>query len=327
MINNRQQYDFVTIPATMHIDGGILPARDVAQSGVKVLRGEDPAFLLEALAERQFVTNPGSRPAYLMDHVIRADRLSNIAQGIRALPMWGFCKQPSSSLAPAWDTRVGVGVTTPFRTAYNLEFAAADFSSAAADFQSGGRLLLDPIRRLYHDMQKLRNFVPEAQAINVNISTTAYTTTGTGSWQSQNIRVIPSSRDVWIYECSDYSSYPSLAPYSYSRTRMVSAGSYTASLPVAVRPYVSGCIAFGCFQISGLLPDTHECIIPMSATYYDGEISVGPSSIQAAVAAINNHYGQLSGSGDVIISMLDLNGVFTLGDHSDIAGINWNWNP
>ena len=42
MINSRDKYDFVTIPDEIRIDGGIMPARDVAADGSwKHLRGED----------------------------------------------------------------------------------------------------------------------------------------------------------------------------------------------------------------------------------------------------------------------------------------------
>ena len=50
MINSRDKYDFVTIPDEIRIDGGIMPARDVAGDGSwRQLRGEDAAFLMEGI--------------------------------------------------------------------------------------------------------------------------------------------------------------------------------------------------------------------------------------------------------------------------------------
>lgn len=55
MIADRQDYEFVDVPNSIAVDGGIMPARDTRQDGSwKVLRGEDPAFLMEATAERRY---------------------------------------------------------------------------------------------------------------------------------------------------------------------------------------------------------------------------------------------------------------------------------
>ena len=49
MINSRSDYVVAEPPQGITIDGGIMPARDVADDGSwKILRGEDPSFLMEA---------------------------------------------------------------------------------------------------------------------------------------------------------------------------------------------------------------------------------------------------------------------------------------
>lgn len=54
MIDQRSGYKNITVDANIRIDGGVMPARDIADDGSwKVLRGEDLAFLKEASEQRR----------------------------------------------------------------------------------------------------------------------------------------------------------------------------------------------------------------------------------------------------------------------------------
>lgn len=56
MITDRADYDFVNIPYTIKINGEIMPLR----ANKNELRGEDPAFLMEADEERFVIWNGGT---------------------------------------------------------------------------------------------------------------------------------------------------------------------------------------------------------------------------------------------------------------------------
>ena len=87
MIKSRDKYDFVTIPETIRVDGGIMPARDVAGDGSwRQLRGEDAAFLMEGIQERRRAIGLSYTPVE-MDRILRASRLAGVAYDIRQMAL------------------------------------------------------------------------------------------------------------------------------------------------------------------------------------------------------------------------------------------------
>ena len=85
MIRSREEYLFVTVPETIRVDGGIMPARDVAGDGSwRQLRGEDPSFLLEGILERRRAIGLSYTPVE-MDRFLRASRLAGVAFDIRRM--------------------------------------------------------------------------------------------------------------------------------------------------------------------------------------------------------------------------------------------------
>ena len=81
MIRSREEYLFVTVPETIRVDGGIMPARDVAGDGSwRQLRGEDPAFLMEGVRERKKAVWASTEHVEV-DRFLRAFRLAGVAQG------------------------------------------------------------------------------------------------------------------------------------------------------------------------------------------------------------------------------------------------------
>lgn len=147
ILSNRNDYKFVNpVPNDIIIDGGILPARDAAQDDSwKILRGEDPAFILEATSRLDYSTNNFPRatiavdwtpyvaqfksnasPAYFlneMDKHIRSDRLMQPFYTLRDLWQTGCCasgfmtssevRERTSNWGSSWNTSLPYVANVP----------------------------------------------------------------------------------------------------------------------------------------------------------------------------------------------------------------------
>ena len=176
MISSPSDCLFVDVPSGIRIDGGIMPARDVAGDGSwRVLRGEDPAFLLEAALERDYARLIGAagdgefnnRVDYLraacggglMDREIRERRLEEAATMVRRLRPH-YARSATLPEVSIGQTRYPGAVhdvcfgSVPLDL--DLEIPAASLVSDPEDFSVGGSLRSDSVRALYYDFARLR---------------------------------------------------------------------------------------------------------------------------------------------------------------------------
>ena len=195
MISDRVDYDFVTIPGTIKINGEIMPLR----TNKNELRGEDPAFLMEAADERYVIWHGGSTTKSTMTREIRGDRLQAIARSIRADVTEGRYIKPWPA-GPVYD------VENDLATSLNLLYTEADIVSSPDDFARGHPLVQKDVEKLFTDTDLLRNCNLYGSWQNADYSniylTHTYTHGEVGdkkpmSWEADNIT-------LYMYRCDCY---------------------------------------------------------------------------------------------------------------------------
>ena len=195
MIKSREEYMFVTIPNEIKINGEIMPLREKKY----VRRGEDPAFLMEAAAERYVIWHGGSTTKSTMTREIRGDRLQAIARSIRADVTEGRYIKPWPA-GPVYD------VENDLATSLNLKYTEADLVSSPDDFTRGHPLVQKDVEKLFTDTDLLRNCNLYGSWQNADYSniylTHTYTHGEVGdknpmSWEADNIT-------LYMYRCDCY---------------------------------------------------------------------------------------------------------------------------
>ena len=342
MIRSREEYLFVTVPETIRVDGGIMPARDVAGDGSwRQLRGEDPAFLMEGVRERQAALGLAVTTA-VMDRALRASRLAGVAFDIRRMVSR---RVRPYFVKPFEDVAVHGAVDGNFDTFFpDAKFTAEDIASSAGAFAVGAPLRADPVRALFYDMQRLRSFVSGATA----------ETNGT-SWEivksaynADHTFYPPSSPSIYVYlyQMEMHTTGDQPEGGSYSMECRLSKGSFSSSFEdTSDADLVSSCKTYAVFAASyelykratseGRVVESSYSCVPVPCTIADGVASVAAADIMAAADAIIGHHGwkkvgwnQTEYSGQEIkILIRDIYAVWTLGDHTDISPLGWNWNP
>lgn len=343
MIKSRDKYDFVTIPDEIRIDGEIMPARDVAADGSwKHLRGEDAAFLMEGVRERQAALGLAVTTA-VMDRALRASRLAGVAYDIRKM---ASRKAAPYFVKPFENVAVHGAVDSSFDTFFpDAKFTADDLASSEDDFAVGAPLRADPVRALFYDMQRLRSFVgstvAETNGTSWEIEKSAYNEDHTFCPPSS-----PSSV-VYLYEMGmerPIDGQPEGG--SYSMECRLSKGSFSSSLEdTSDADLVSSCKTYAVFSAGyalykratseGSVVESSYSCVPVPCTIADGVASVAAADIMAAADSIIGHHGwkkvewnQTEYSvQEIRIIISDIYTVWTLGDHTDISQLGWNWNP
>lgn len=145
MISDRADYDFVTIPSSIKINGEIMPLR----ANKNELRGEDPAFLMEAQAERNAVWDNFDSVKYVMTKEIRADRLGSVAENIRDDVTRGRFIRPWPS-GPVYD------ISGDLVSDLHLAYTESDLVSSPEDFLRGHPLVQADVGKLFTDTDLLR---------------------------------------------------------------------------------------------------------------------------------------------------------------------------
>lgn len=333
MIRSRGEYLFVTVPEAIRVDGGIMPARDVAGDGSwKQLRGEDPAFLMEGVRERHAAIGRADTTV-VMNRALRARRLAGVADDIR---MMATRSAAPYFVKPFEDVAVHGEVDGSFDTFFpDAKFAAEDLASSVGDFAVGAPLRADHVRALFYDMQRLRSFVGSARP-----------ETSCSAWE-----IVKSAYDA------DHLFYPPSSPSSvvylynmemetYSMECRLSNGSFSSSLEdTSVADLVSSCKTYGVFfarynlykraTSEDKVEESSYSCVPVPCTIADGVASVAAADIMAAADSIIGHHGwkkvgwnQTEYSiQNIEIFIHDLYAVWTLGDHTDISPLGWNWTP
>lgn len=342
MIRSRGEYLFVTVPETIRVDGGIMPARDVAGDGSwKHLRGEDPAFLLEGVRERQAALGLAVTTAG-MDRALRASRLAGVAHDIRKM---ATRRAAPYFVKPFEDVAVHGELSSSFDTFFpDARFADEDLASSEDDFAAGSPLKADPVRALFYDMQRLRSFIASATV----------ETNGT-SWEivksayNEDHAFYPPtapSNYVYLYEMEMKTGGEAPGGGSYSMECRLSNGSFSSSLKdTSVADLVSSCKTYGVFfarynlykraTSKDKVEESSYSCVPVPCTIADGVASVAAADIMAAADSIIGHHGwkkvgwnQTEYSvQNIEIFISDIYAVWTLGDHTDISPLGWNWNP
>ena len=156
MITSRGEYEFVEIDGGIKVDGEIMPLR--AEARKNDLRGEDPAFLMEAQGERYAALWGGSLAKERMTKEISGERLKGIVKG--------FLKDANIDGAEDWDCyfireQIPGGdlyglATKDVAKELGLRFTSADFSSKVWNFESGGVLRRSHMEALFADADRLR---------------------------------------------------------------------------------------------------------------------------------------------------------------------------
>lgn len=156
MINSREEYEFVNIDEGIKINGEIMPLREEERKND--LRGEDPAFLMEAQGERQEAMWGVAYPKKEMTKEILGSRLqgivkqmatdANLTQGLTYAA--SFIKEQ----LPTADT---YGLATKnVAKELGLIFTAADFKAKAYNFEAGGVLKRQHMENLFADTDMMR---------------------------------------------------------------------------------------------------------------------------------------------------------------------------
>lgn len=163
MIATREEYVFNAPPQGIIIDGGILPARDVASDGSwRVLRGEDPCFLAEAAsrmwAYRDYFTSLRA-PLFPVSSSIRAYDISSAYYYIIGNSYYPggnrvFYKNPIG----ASEFIEGVGGSSGITVALNsLAPGMASVPSFVGDvsaFMPDKPLVADELRKVWYDFRQ-----------------------------------------------------------------------------------------------------------------------------------------------------------------------------
>lgn len=386
MIAARAEYDFIDVDAAVAVDGRIMPARDVAGDGSwRELHGEDPAFLMEAALERQYVAEPGLfRPAggvsqfsalrsrYMptmaapRGREIWAARLQGVAEGVAELRP--ICS--TTNVVP----HIGVGNKTGVARDWmgsrlpqilGTEVPESSISSSPSMFTHSGDpaalaphgvpLRADSVRRLYYDLAQLRHVTawksPAAwrDDDSVRAEVTAWSKTG---WTGGD----PGGTTVFDNECYAADSGRSGAPCLVRAE--AAQGSFWVGIPgkrdnaraiyksAVTRDYVASAVILVQFLVitqehnipaSGMYVDTRKYVaVPVTATKGAAAWEISASAMLAAAKDAldltgRNYYSLGMIAGDMWVTqradVLALGGIFTLGGHTDISHLNWQWRP
>lgn len=297
MISQRSDYDFVTIPGAIRINGEIMPLR----ANKNELRGEDPAFLMEADAERHVIWNGGTTSKTTMTREIEGARLQRIARSIREDVTVGRYIRP-------WPTGPVYDVDRDLATSLGLKYTVSDLTSSPDDFVRGHPLVQTDVEKLFTDTGLLRNcnlYQTWDNANNNHISLTHnYSHDEEGgataaSWEAD-------TTTLYDYRCSCYQSTGSDGTkYWYGSWREAVASGGTATLdfsrynPKYIKPVVS---VWAVCDVAGEVRDwssgedtsssmSHKAAFRVPSQMDGTNISLSIGSLVSGAKALLSHYG------------------------------------
>ena len=293
MITKKSDYDFVTIPDAIRINGEIMPLR----ADKHELRGEDPSFLLEADAERHAIwanTDPGKTT---MTREIRGDRLRLIAISIREDVTEGRFIKPWPA-GPVYD------VEHDLATSLNLKYTEADLVSSPADFTRGHPLVQSDVGKLFTDTDLLR-------VVNLYSPNTGYMSGFSFSHTYTHDEIGDAPADSWeadattLYDyrcsCSEMSDWDGTYWYGQWREAVASGGS--ASLDIGsiqskyIRPVTS---VWAICTVSNSWTDgdstterrsNYYAAFRASASMTGSNVTVSIGSLVSGAKTLLEHYG------------------------------------
>lgn len=155
MITTKGEYEFVTFKDDITINGEIMPLREGDRKNH--LRGEDPAFLLEAQGERWAALWGFANTKKQMTKEIQGARLQDIVRQFMKdadLSNENFTAYFIKSQLPTEDT-YGMQ-STRVAEDLGLRFATTDFQSKIWNFEAGSELRRSHMEALFADADMLR---------------------------------------------------------------------------------------------------------------------------------------------------------------------------
>lgn len=206
MITKREDYEFVDIDDGIRINGEIMPLREAARKND--LRGEDPAFLLEAQGERHAALWGFPLPNPQMTREISGERLKGIVRqflehanlGTENYAAYFIREQlPEGDL---YDL-----ASNDLAKELGLRFTAADFSSKIWNFESGSVLRRSHMEALFTDADRLRIpclWLPDAPNLRSQIAMEH--TTDSGTVGGAAVPEVQGDDSLYYYysSCQDY---------------------------------------------------------------------------------------------------------------------------
>lgn len=296
MITDRADYDFVTIPDTIKINGEIMPLR----ANKYELRGEDPAFLMEAADERRVIWNGGTIPKTTMTREIEGARLQAIARSIREDVTEGRYIKP-------WPTGPVYDIDNDLATSLNLRYSLSDLVSSPDDFVRGHPLVQEDVANLFKDTGLLRNcnLYQTWDNANFNHFSLAHTynhgeegDAPAASWEAD-------ATTLYDYRCSCYESTGNDGKYWYGQWREAVASGGTATLdfsrynPKYIKPVTS---VWAICDVASYVYDwssgedssssmQHKAAFRVPATTDGSNITLSIGSLVSGAKAALSHYG------------------------------------
>lgn len=296
MINSRTDYDFVTIPDTIKINGDIMPRR----TNKNELRGEDPAFLMEAEAERHVIWNGGTTTKSTMTREIEGARLQRIARRLREDVTGGRYIRP-------WPTGPVYDIDNDLATSLNLKYSEADLASSPDDFKRGHPLVQSDVAKLFADTGLLRNCNLYSTWSNANYNhialTHSYNHDETGGatadvWEAD-------ATTLYDYRCSCYEVEEVDHNYWYGSWREAVASGGTATLdfsrfnPKYIKPVSQ---VWAICDVAGYVRDwssgedtsssmSHKAAFRVSSVMDGTNITLSIGSLVSGAKGLLSHYG------------------------------------
>lgn len=155
MITTKGEYEFVTFKDDITINGEIMPLREGDRKNH--LRGEDPAFLLEAQGERWAALWGFANNKKVMTKEILGSRLQDIVRQFMSdadLTNESWTAYFIKSQLPTQDT-YGMQ-STRVAEDLGLRFTTGDFKSKVYNFEAGSELKRQYVENLFADADMLR---------------------------------------------------------------------------------------------------------------------------------------------------------------------------
>lgn len=296
MISQRSDYDFVAIPGTIKINGEIMPLR----SNKNELRGEDPAFLMEAADERRVIWNGGTTTKTTMTREIEGARLQRIARSIREDVTEGRYIKP-------WPTGPVYDIDGDLATSLDLRYSLSDLFSSPDDFTRGHPLVQEDVAKLFKDTGLLRNcnlYQTWDNANNNHISLTHnYNHGERGDANAETWEADATTLYDYRCSCSEMTDWD--GKYWYGQWREAVASGGTATLDFSnynskyIKPVTS---VWAICDVAGSVYDwssgedtsssfSHKAAFRVPAAMDGGNLMLSIGSLVSGAKSLLSHYG------------------------------------
>lgn len=367
MITSREQYRFVEIPEGIRVDGGIMPARDVAGDGSwRHLRGEDVAFLMEAVRERRAAVGADVEHAAL-DRRLDYRRMRKIVGDVHGLATLEglddrgrFCRPLPAELVSGPDILPPVDLSEG-DLAGMLGLTIPSLSSREDDFEYMGVLSADALRRIFFDLAGMRFFARSCSASfnpafvddpdrwrswGAYYSLDDFEHEIHGPTENAMDTELPFESDrLFEYRLWDFGDADPDLLHSFSRLTKPVAGRCQIAGPFSASGYVSNAVVFAELQLvyDGPIdgdPKVYTGLVRVPSTLSGRFVDITIGSLRSAAEAYVSHHGisfipfgapippeRTVNSQSVEVILKKFHAIFELSDHTDFSQLQWAWTP